>query len=380
MLSRIARGWPRRKHARKNALSNSRETAKLRAALLAWYDRTGRTLPWRVRPEDRSAGRSADPYAVWLSEIMLQQTTAPHAAPFWERFLARWPGVGDLAAAPRGDVLAAWAGLGYYARARNLHKCAQVVADDLGGVFPSDLEALRALPGIGEYTSNAIRAIAFDEPASVVDGNVERVISRLDRIETPLPKSKPAIKARASELADPERPGDYAQALMDLGATVCTPRSPDCAACPWAFACAARTHGDQTRYPLKEKKKPKPVRAGVCFHVVKDGALWLRRRPETGLLGAMMELPGTDWTVKGPEADDIDAATPFSAAWRAAGEVRHVFTHFELRLSVRCAAAPADWTPPAGVWAPIDALSEAGLPSVMMKAARLGLEARSRLL
>jgi A/G-specific adenine glycosylase len=362
-----------------SALSNSREIAKLRAALLDWYDQSGRTLPWRLRPEDRAAGRVADPYAVWLSEIMLQQTTAPHAAPFWERFLARWPSVQDLAAAPRDDVLAAWAGLGYYARARNLHACAQAVAGDGGGVFPVDLEGLRALPGIGEYTSNAIRAIAFDEPASVVDGNVERVISRFDRIDIPLPKSKPAIKARAAELADPERPGDYAQALMDLGATVCTPRSPDCAACPWAFACTARIHGDQARYPLKEKKQPKPVRMGVCFHVVKDGALWLRRRPETGLLGAMMELPGTNWSVEGPQAADIDGATPFTAAWREAGEVRHVFTHFDLRLSVLGAQAPDGWAPPAGVWAPIETLAEAGLPSVMMKAARLGLDARRRL-
>jgi len=383
MLSRIARGRPVRKHARTKALSKPArdpgDIAALRAALLHWYDRTGRTLPWRVRPEDRAAGRKADPYAVWLSEIMLQQTTAPHAAPFWERFVTRWPTVKDLAAAPREDVLAAWAGLGYYARARNLHKCAQLVTDLLDGEFPSQLEDLRGLPGVGEYTSNAVRAIAFDEPASVVDGNVERVISRLDRIETPLPKSKPAIKARALELADPDRPGDYAQALMDLGATVCTPKSPDCGACPWAHACAARAAGDQTRYPLKEKKQPKPVRRGVCLHVMADGALWLRRRPETGLLGAMMELPGTAWSTGGPDAPDIQAATPFEAEWRDAGEVRHVFTHFTLHLQVRCAEAPSRWRPTEGVLAPTAELGQAGLPSVMMKAARLGLQARDRL-
>jgi A/G-specific adenine glycosylase len=276
-------------------------------------------------------------------------------------------------------VLAAWAGLGYYARARNLHKCAQHVSAELGGAFPSDLDALRALPGIGEYTANAVRAIAFDKPASVVDGNVERVISRLDRIETPLPKSKSQIKARAAALADPDRPGDYAQALMDLGATICTPRSPDCAACAWRHACAAYASGDPTRLPLKDKKKPKPVRRGVCFHVLSNERLWLRRRPETGLLGAMMELPGTGWSEAGPDEDEIAAAEPFAADWREAGEVRHVFTHFALHLSVRCATAPHGWSPPQGRLADLDRLSEAGLPSVMMKAAKLGMDARRRL-
>lgn len=345
----------------------------LRAALLDWYDRQGRALPWRVRPEDRAAGVLADPYAVWLSEIMLQQTTVPHAAPYWERFLARWPTVQDLAAAPRDDVLAAWAGLGYYARARNLHACAQAVADGLDGRFPDTLEGLRALPGVGEYTSNAVLAVAFDRPASVVDGNVERVISRYFALETPLPKSKPEIKRLAAALADPDRPGDYAQALMDLGATVCTPKSPNCAFCPWSGDCAARRAGDQTRYPLKEKKKPKPVRQGACFHVLRDDALWLRRRPETGLLGAMPELPGTDWREGGLEPAGVDAARPFNADWREAGAVRHVFTHFQLELSVFCAPAPDDWRPAEGYWAPIDDLKTAGLPSVMMKAAKSGL-------
>ena len=344
----------------------------MRAALLSWYDAAGRTLPWRLRPEDRARGMVADPYAVWLSEIMLQQTTVAHAAPYWRMFLERWPRVSDLAAAPREDVLAAWAGLGYYARARNLHRCAEVVAAELGGRFPSDLDGLRALPGIGEYTANAIRAVAFDQPASVVDGNVERVIARLTTLATPLPKAKTQIKPIAAALADCERPGDYAQALMDLGATVCTPRAPNCAACPWAGWCAARQAGTQARYPLKEKKKPKPVRRGACFHVVKDGAIWLRRRPETGLLGAMMEVPGTGW------AEDLDAATvqaaqPFTADWRHAGLVRHVFTHFTLELDVYCGEAPPGWTPPEGGFTALRDLTEAGLPSVMMKAAKLGL-------
>ena len=345
----------------------------MRAALLAWYDASGRTLPWRARPEDRAAGARPDPYAVWLSEIMLQQTTVAHAAPYWRAFLERWPSVHDLAAAPRDDVLAAWAGLGYYARARNLHKCAGVVSQERDGVFPSDLEGLRALPGVGDYTANAIRAVAFDEPASVVDGNVERVITRLTALETPLPKAKAQIKAIAADLADPARPGDYAQALMDLGATVCTPKSPDCAACPWSFWCQARAAGAESRYPLKEKKRPKPVRRGACFHVLKDGALWLRRRPETGLLGAMMELPGTGWGAA-PDNDALAEARPFEAAWRHAGQVRHVFTHFALELDVYCAEAPAGWTPAEGGFTPVRDLDRAGLPSVMMKAAKLGLQ------
>ncbi len=356
------------------------DISQLRAALLEWYGAQGRSLPWRIRPEERGDRAAPDPYAVWLSEIMLQQTTIPHATPYWRAFLERWPTVHDLARAPREDVLAAWAGLGYYARARNLHKCAGVVSNELDGVFPADLEALKALPGIGDYTANAIRAVAFDQAASVVDGNVERVISRMFALETPLPKAKPQIKALAGALADPARPGDYAQALMDLGATVCTPKSPDCARCPWRRACAAQAAGVQTRYPLKDKKKPKPVRRGVCFHVMRAGGLWLRRRPETGLLGAMMELPGTDWTEAGPGDGDVAAAQPFQGLWRDAGEVRHVFTHFELRLTVLSTEADLGWTPGDGAFFEITELDAAGLPSVMMKAARLGIRAKARLL
>ena len=351
------------------------DAPQLRAALLAWYDRQGRSLPWRVRPHDRARGSRPDPYAVWLSEIMLQQTTVPHATPYWRAFLQRWPSVEDLAAAPREDVLAAWAGLGYYARARNLHACARVVAEELGGVFPSDLEALRALPGVGEYTANALRAVAFDQPASVVDGNVERVIARLHALQTPLPKSKPEIRRLAAALADPERPGDYAQALMDLGATICAPKKADCPACPWRDACLAHAEGAPLAYPKKAPKKPKPVRRGVCFHVRSgraEPALWLRRRPETGLLGGMLELPGPPWT-----QDEADWAgfAPFDAPWREAEPVRHVFTHFQLELRVLCAEAPAGWSPPDGAFVAISALNAAGLPSVMMKAARSGLKA-----
>ena len=346
------------------------EVQLLRRRLLDWYDQKGRTLPWRIRPEDRAAGKAADPYAVWLSEIMLQQTTVPHATPYWFKFLQTWPTVHDLAQAPREAVLAAWAGLGYYARARNLHKCAVMVSTEHNGVFPVDLDTLKALPGVGDYTANAIRAAAFNQPASVVDGNVERVIARRFALKTALPKAKPEIKALAGQLADPERPCDYAQAIMDLGATVCTPKSPQCSLCPWQEGCAAFQEGEPTRYPLKEKKAPKPVRYGVCFHVIRNDALWLRRRPETGLLGAMMELPGSDWT----ENKVKPVRSPFEAAWRSAGEVRHVFTHFSLHLEVMSAYAPTNWTPAEGQLTPLSELEDVGLPSVMMKAAKLGLK------
>jgi A/G-specific adenine glycosylase len=347
-------------------MSPRSDFARLRSALLDWYDREGRTLPWRVRPQDRRAGRVADPYAVWLSEIMLQQTTVPHATPYWFRFLALWPRVEDLAAAPREDVMREWAGLGYYARARNLHACALAVTRDHGGRFPDTLDGLRALPGIGEYTANAILAAAFDKPASVVDGNVERVIARLHALEIPLPAAKPQIRRLAAAIAAPERPGDYAQAIMDLGATVCTPRSPDCAACPWAFACAAREEGRQTRYPLKEKKKPRPVRRGIAWLVRSPHGLWLRRRPDRGLLGGMTEVPSTDWAEAIP-----DDAPPFAADWLERGEVHHVFTHFELTLTVREADAAPDWQPQDGYWVAEDALAQEALPSVMRKVVKL---------
>ena len=334
----------------------------LRQALLGWYDREGRTLPWRLRPEDRRAGRVADPYAVWLSEIMLQQTTVPHATPYWHRFLELWPRVEDLAGAPREDVMREWAGLGYYARARNLHACAGVVAHEMGGDFPDRLDTLRALPGIGEYAANAILAAAFDKPASVVDGNVERVLTRFCRIETPMPKAKPEIRRLAAELADPVRPGDYAQAIMDLGATVCTPRSPDCGNCPWGFACAARAQGDMLNYPRKLRKIARPIRHGTAWLVRRQGRIWLRQRADKGLLGGMMEVPSSAWGEPGAASEP-----PFNASWEDRGEIRHVFTHFELRLSVHEAEAGPGWEPQEGIWAEDDALQDHALPSVMLK-------------
>lgn len=351
----------------------------LRAALLDWYDREGRTLPWRVRPQDRARGVVPDPYAVWLSEIMLQQTTVSHATPYWTRFLGLWPTVHDLAAAPREDVMAQWAGLGYYARARNLHACAQVVSAELKGMFPSDLDGLRALPGIGEYTANAIRAAAFDLPASVVDGNVERVITRLFAMATPLPGAKPAIREHAFRLADPDRPGDYAQAIMDLGATVCTPRGPACHACPWAGACAALAAGNPERYPVKAAKKARPVRHGLVFVILRGPVgrreIHVRPRPDKGLLGGMLEAPGSAWLEDMSALPSVDAAAPARLDWRKAGAVSHVFTHFALELDVYAADAPPGWRGPdaQGRWVAAEPLSASGLPSVMKKAVRAAL-------
>ncbi|WP_371396173.1 A/G-specific adenine glycosylase [Fretibacter rubidus] len=357
-------------------LKPSDELSAMRRALLAWYDDGGRTLPWRVRPEDRAKGITPDPYAVWLSEIMLQQTTVPHATPYWRKFLARFPTVTDLAQADRDEVLAMWAGLGYYARARNLHKCAGVVADDHDGVFPLTETALLKLPGIGAYTAATIAAICHDEATTIVDGNVERVISRIFMVQTPLPKGKSDLRALAAALSDPtldgfERPGDYGQAVMDLGATVCTPRSPTCGLCPWSGDCAAKAAGVQTDYPKKTPKKKLPVRHGAAFVLRSGDAVLLHRRPDTGLLGGMMGFPGTEWGPK-PKDDVIRAAEPTPRNWeQSAVEVRHVFTHFELRLSVFHSEIAAELrgeaTGDVAIWAPLDRIKDYALPTVMTK-------------
>ncbi|AJE45102.1 A/G-specific adenine glycosylase [Celeribacter indicus] len=300
--------------------------------LLEWYDRHARSLPWRVSPDARRAGIRPDPYRVWLSEIMLQQTTVAAVKAYFERFTSLWPDVTALADAEDDMVLGEWAGLGYYARARNLLKCARVIRDDHGGRFPPSRPELQALPGIGPYTSAAIAAIAFDRAETVVDGNVERVVSRLFRIETPLPAAKPELTARAETLTPGSRPGDYAQAMMDLGATVCTPRSPACAICPIASFCAARAAGDQPRFPLKAPRKAKPTRHGHAYVARTAAGEWiLEKRPEKGLLGGMLGWPGTDWQEAHPQR------APFSGAWTEIGEVRHTFTHFHLVLTVHAA-------------------------------------------
>jgi A/G-specific adenine glycosylase len=333
--------------------------------LLAWYDRHHRVLPWRVSPVAARAGKRADPYHVWLSEVMLQQTTVQAVKPYFAKFLERWPSVSDLAAAPTDDVMAAWAGLGYYARARNLKKCAEAVAADHGGIFPDTEDGLRALPGIGDYTAAAVAAIAFNRPAAVMDGNVERVISRLYAIDAPLPGSKSAMKAKVRELTPIDRPGDFAQAMMDLGATICTPKRPACALCPFNESCLALAEHDPERFPVKAAKKEKPVRVGAAFVAVTDGGkILLRRRVETGLLGGMTEVPTTPWTARLDGGTSANHA-PFGADWEPCGLVTHVFTHFELRLSIY--RTRVEGQAPAGWWVPVGQLEAQALPTVMKK-------------
>jgi len=324
----------------------------LRESLLSWYDLHARVLPWRVR------GANADPYRVWLSEIMLQQTTVAAVIPYFARFLAAWPDVAALAAAPREDVLSAWAGLGYYARARNLHAAAQELAAD---GFPRTEGGWRALPGVGPYTAAAIAAIAYGAPANVVDGNVERVMARLHAVDTPTPLAKPVLRALAAQLATNGRPGDWAQALMDLGATTCTPKAPRCNACPWEAMCAARADGAPERYPVRAPKRERPRRFGAAFRIEREGALWLVRRPEPGLLAGMAGLPTTDWRGEPWSQAEALPQAPADAHWRKVGAVRHMFTHFALTLDVY----QGDATPSGEGWwgAP------AGLPTVFKKAA-----------
>jgi len=337
------------------------------ADLLAWYDRHARALPWRVGPAARRAGLRPDPYRVWLSEIMLQQTTVKAVAPYFERFLARWPTVHDLAAAPDPDVMATWAGLGYYARARNLLAAARAVAARPDAAFPRTAGALASLPGIGDYTSAAIAALAFDAPVAVVDGNVERVAARLFLLDATGPALKASVRVRLQPLVPQAHAGAFAEAVMDLGATICTPRKPACALCPWSEPCLARRAGRQLDFPAKEAKRPRPTRFGTVFVARRaDGAVLLRRRPARGLLGGMSEVPGGDW-----REDEAPAAEPpLAAAWQPlATPVAHGFTHFELHLTVCRAEIPAAAAAPDGYWwAPAGTLAAAGLPNVMKKA------------
>ncbi len=296
---------------------------------------------------------------------MLQQTTVVVVGPYFERFIGRWPSVDALAAADLGAVLEMWAGLGYYARARNLHQCAQTVSGDLGGVFPDTEEALLTLPGVGPYTAAAIASIAFDVPATVVDGNVERVMARVFAVETPLPVAKTALRELATTLTPASRPGDYAQAVMDLGATVCTPRAPKCGGCPWGGLCQARGRDDIEGLPRRQPKKQRPVRVGTAFWAMRrDGRVLIRRRPARGLLGGMMEFPGGGWD------GHAAAEAPMTATWRALpGVVRHTFTQFHLELTVMAADVDGDAVAE-GDWTPIEALGGKALPSVMVKVAR----------
>ncbi|VTZ52125.1 A/G-specific adenine glycosylase [Methylocella tundrae] len=334
------------------------------SALLVWYDRHRRVLPWRAAP-----GEPSDPYAVWLSEIMLQQTTVTAVKPYFAAFLKRWPDVAALAAAPVDEVMRQWAGLGYYSRARNLHACALAIAQRFGGRFPDDEAALRALPGLGPYTAAAIAAIAFGRRAVVVDGNVERVVARLFAIETPTPAAKPLIRERAAAITPDHRAGDYAQAMMDLGATICTPKQPACAICPLSQACGGKALGDPARFPVRMPKTVRPRRRGAAFYVTRaDGAVLVRTRPPKGLLGGMTEIPGTPWSGDFIEGSALDLA-PIKARYRKLdGCVEHVFTHFALQLSVYVGEVETASAAPEGCrWTPAERLDGEALPSLMRK-------------
>ena len=352
------------------ATGHNADAEALAAGLLDWYDRHRRVLPWRAAPGVRS-----EPYHVWLSEIMLQQTTVAAVAGYFRNFIEHWPTVADLAAASLDDLLREWAGLGYYARARNLHKCARIVVGRHGGHFPQDEEELRRLPGIGTYTAAAIAAIAFDRPAAVMDGNVERVVARLFGVTDPLPPAKPRLLSLTGTLAPSGRPGDFAQAMMDLGATICTPRKPKCILCPWTASCTARSRGIAEELPAKLPKPKRPVRRGIAFWTVTpQGDILLRRRAERGLLGGMIEVPSSDWReAPAPDLDLVGIEAPVPAQWRLLpGLVRHTFTHFHLELTVAAGRVPRS-DPTAGLWVPVDRLGDQALPTVMKKIVRHAL-------
>jgi len=373
---------PRSKKRENNGLTAERggQRGKLgtpqAADLLAWYDRHRRALPWRARPGERS-----DPYRIWLSETMLQQTTVKAVAPYYARFLARWPDLNALAASSLDEVLAAWAGLGYYARARNMHACARAVVERYGGQFPASEQMLRELPGIGAYTAAAVAAIAFDQPATPVDGNIERVIARLYAVATPLPAGKGKITRHACALTPAKRAGDFAQALMDLGATICTPKKPACILCPWNTSCAAHARSEPELFPLRAPKREGQLRRGAAFVAKRaDECVLLRTRPARGLLGGMAEVPTTAWAADFDLGQALAAAPRFGAsqkrvAWRKmAGVVRHVFTHFSLELTVYRTEVSRGVAAPAGTrWVAIRELDGEALPSLMRKVIAHGL-------
>jgi A/G-specific adenine glycosylase len=353
-----------------DASSDTAGMPRIAQDLLGWYDAHGRTLPWRVRLGEPAP----DPYRVWLSEVMLQQTTVAAVKSYFAAFTARWPTVEALAAAPEGDVMAAWAGLGYYARARNLLACAREVAAG-NGKFPDTEEGLRALPGLGAYTAAAVAAIAFGRRAVVVDANVERVVARLFAIDTPLPAARPLIREYADVITPDERAGDFAQAMMDLGATVCTSRAPRCLLCPLAGPCAGRASGEPERLPVKAAKKAKATRQGRAFWIERErggqAEVWLVRRAGKGMLGGMRALPDDGWAARA----DGSGEGPVAGPWESAGAVGHVFTHFALELELVVYLGDSFEGLGDGEWWPLGQLDEAGLPTLFAKAARLALAA-----
>lgn len=339
-------------------------TASISDALLQWYDSHARDLPWRAPPDSPRP----DPYRVWLSEIMLQQTTVAAVKPYFAAFTERWPNVQALAAADEAEVMAAWAGLGYYSRARNLVACARQVA--ARGSFPETEAELRKLPGLGAYTAAAMAAIAFGERAVVVDANVERVVARLFAIDAVLPAARKPIRAAAGRITPQDRAGDFAQAMMDLGATICTARDPKCLLCPLSAECDGRAEGDPARYPFKPAKKAKPHRTGTAYWIERDGAVLLVTRAGKGMLGGMRALPDDGWSARG----DGSGSAPLNTEWEACGSVSHGFTHFTLELAVcRCEIAQAHKLE--GEWWPVARLADAGLPTLFAKAAQRALTA-----
>ena len=354
-----------------NSLSNT--DSKETSLLLDWYDANARQLAWRIGPRYSKRGMFQEPYKVWLSEIMLQQTQVTTVHAYFLKFIQRWPSLQEMAAADLEDVLKMWAGLGYYSRARNLKKCADLVIADYDGKFPHSASELKKLPGIGDYTSAAIAAIAHGENIAVVDGNVERVMTRRHEISTPLPAAKNEIRKLVSKLVPSKRPGDFAQAMMDLGATICLPKSPDCGQCPWSDNCGARNNSTQTSFPVKAPKKAKPLRHTAAFVMINDNhEIYLRKRSESGMLAGMSEVPSGDWSVRKDGAMGVDAA-PITGEWREAGTVRHVFTHFTLEMKVYfcdCTKSPKM----NGWWVHRNAVMDEALPSLMKKAIALVLE------
>ncbi|WP_310534334.1 A/G-specific adenine glycosylase [Novosphingobium sp.] len=340
-------------------------------SLLGWYDSHARTLPWRARPGSPAPKDGNWPYRVWLSEVMLQQTTVAAVQAYFAKFTQRWPTVMDLAAADDADVMSAWAGLGYYARARNLLACARAIAAR-GGAFPDTEAELRALPGLGDYTAAAVAAIAFGRRAVVIDANVERVVARLFAIDTPLPTGRKAIREAADRITPDERSGDFAQAMMDLGSGICTLRSPRCLLCPLSASCRGKAAPE--RYPVKPAKKARPQRTGTAFWIERDGEVWVVRRADKGMLGGMRALPDDGWNARA----DGNGEPPLAGEWQAAGQVEHTFTHFNLILSLKLYSGRvhARTANDEGEWWPVTRLDEAGLPTLFAKAARLALALR----
>ena len=337
--------------------------------LLSWYDKHRRDLPWRAKPNE-----VADPYRVWLSEIMLQQTTVTAVIPYFQKFTQKWPTVQMLASAPNEEIMSYWAGLGYYARARNLHKCAKVIAEEFKGIFPHNYKDLKSLPGIGDYTTSAIMAIAFNEPANVVDGNVERVMARYYMIDTPLPAGKKDVKERAQihAIHAYKRSGDYAQALMDLGATICTPKSPKCLLCPVQEGCQAHQTATQELYPKKTAKKPKPTKHGYVYWISDNkGRVMVHKRPEHGLLGGMYGLPTSEWVESKKQLSHLSFTNISSRKDKKHEHIKHVFTHFNLYLYLDVLAEADMDTPENHFWVEMHEIDNLGFPSLFSKVCKL---------